>query len=224
MKNLSTILSVLAFIGVCILGILYALGSNKSPKKSRVVTTNNTASAVAQSAINIAYVDLDTLEEHYNLFKKKKAEFETMDKNLGSELERMATSLQNEYVDLQKKAQSGQINQEQGELASRKLQQRQQELEMKKQNEGSALMKKQEEFNKKLQDDIRGFLDDYADEKGYDFVLAYTKTGSILYANVELDITTDVIDALNSGKTITKKDDKKEDVKAAADTAASKLK
>jgi outer membrane protein len=211
MKNLSNILSVLAFVGVCILGILYYLGGNTSAKKTRVISTTDASKTALPSGSNIAYVDLDTLEEHYILFKKKKAEFEATDKALGNELERIATGLQNEYVELQKKAQAGQITQEQGELASRKMQQRQQELEMKKQNEGSALIKKQEDFNKKLQDDIRGFLDEYAQEKGYDFVMAYSKTGSILFANPEMDITEDVIDALNSGKSFSKKDDKKEE-------------
>jgi outer membrane protein len=220
MKNLSTILSILAFIGVCILGFLQLKGSGKSARKSRVITSTSPDAAKLTSSANIAFVDLDTLEDNYTLFKKKKAEFETLDKNLGNELERMATALQNEYMELQKKAQAGLITQEQGEAASRKMQQRQQELEMKKQNEGSALIKKQEEFNKKLQDDIRGFLDEYAIDKGYDFVMAYTKTGAILFANPDMDITADVIDALNSGKSNEKKDDKKET--KVADTAAKK--
>jgi outer membrane protein len=220
MKNISTILSILAFIGVCILGFLQFKGNGKSARKSRVITNASPDAAKLTSSANIAFVDLDTLEDNYTLFKKKKAEFETLDKNLGNELERMATALQNEYMELQKKAQAGLITQEQGEAASRKMQQRQQELEMKKQNEGSALIKKQEEFNKKLQDDIRGFLDEYAIDKGYDFVMAYTKTGAILFANPDMDITADVIDALNSGKSYEKKDDKKET--KVADTASKK--
>jgi outer membrane protein len=102
------------------------------------------------------------------------------------------------------------------------LQQRQQELEIKKQNDGSQLIKEQEKFNKKLQEDIRGFLEEFADEKGYDFVLAYTKTSTILFANPDLDITQEVIEALNSGKSYGKKNDKESDEKTTTDTVTKK--
>jgi outer membrane protein len=208
MKHLSTILSIIAIIIAGVVGFNQFRGNGKSAKKARVISAGDTA-ALSSSGLSIAYVDLDTLEENYTLFKKKKEEFEAMDKNLGTELERMQTQLQNEYMEIQKKAQAGSIPQDQLEMLSKKLQQRQQEIEVKKQNEGSQLIKKQEEFNKKLQDDIRGFLDEYAEDKGYDFVMAYTKTSTILFANPELDVTQDVIVALNSGKSFGKKDNKK---------------
>jgi outer membrane protein len=221
MKNLSTVLSSLAFIGVCILGFMQMKSTKKVARKAKVVSSSDSNVAVA-SAGNLAYVNYDSLEANYGSYKKKKAEFEAMDKNLGQELERMQTALQNEYIELQKKAQAGQMTQEQGEAAGRRLQQRQQELEMKKQNEGAALIKKTEEFNKKLQDEMQGFLEEFASEKGYDFVFAYTKPSSLLYVNPDLDITADVLDALNSGKSYAKKDDKKEDKKSASDSAKTK--
>ena len=219
MKNLSTILSILAFIGVCILGFFHLKGG-KGARKARVVSA--TPDAVKRGGMSIAYVDLDTLEENYTFFKKKKAEFDAQDKKLGNEIDRLGTALQNEYIDLQKKAQAGTITQDQGEAIARKLQQRQQELEIKKQNDGSQLIKEQEKFNKKLQEDIRGFLEEFADEKGYDFVLAYTKTSTILFANPDLDITQEVIDALNSGKSYGKKNDKESDEKTTTDTVTKK--
>jgi outer membrane protein len=208
MKNISNILSVLAFIGVCILGFLQFKSGGKASRKPKVITSTDSNKTLAAGG-NLAYVNYDSLEENYVSFKKKKAEFEATDKNLGVELERMATSIQNDYMELQKKAQAGQMSQEQGEAASRKIQQRQQELEMKKQNEGAALIKKTEEFNKKLQDEMHGFLEDFAAEKGYDFIFAYTKASTILYVNPDFDITDDVLDALNSGKSFAKKEEKK---------------
>ncbi len=205
MNKLSGILSILSFIGVCVLGYLHFNTKISKKAPSKVIVKNDSGQTAMPASSNIAYVDLDSLEASYDYFKKKKIEFEQKDKNLGAELERMATAIQNEYIDLQKKAQAGQITQEQGEAAQKKLMQKQQELEVKKQNQGAQLIKEQEDFNTKLQENIRGFLDEYATEKGYDYVLAYTKTSTILYANPEYNITEDVIEALNSGKTYSKK-------------------
>ncbi len=208
MKYISTILSAIALF---IAG--YVLFTNKSSSKvtrAKVIDASNPG-AVAASGANIAYVDLDTLETYYTDFKKKKAEFESQDKNLGAELERLASSLQRDAMDLDKKAQGGQVNEAQYKEGMMRLQERQQQLEQKRQNDGAGLIKKQEEFNAKLQKDIRAILENYASDKGYDFVLAYTKTSTILYANAESDITSDVVEELNSGKSA--KSTKKEEVK-----------
>jgi outer membrane protein len=209
MNKLSNILSILSFIGVCILGFLHFKGSStKAIKQAKQIVVKNDSGQVTTSTVagsTIAYVDLDTLEVKYDVFKKKMAEFEAKDKNLGAELERMATAIQNEYIDLQKKAQAGQINQEQGEALQKKLVQKQQDLESKKQNQGTQLLKEQEDFNEKIQDNLRGFLKVYAAEKGYEYVFAYTKANSILFADEANNVTDDVLEALNSGKTFTEK-------------------
>jgi outer membrane protein len=209
MNKLSNILSILSFIGVCILGFLHFKGGkSKAVKQPKQIVVKNDSGQVTTSTVSgsaIAYVDLDTLEVKYDVFKKKMAEFDAKDKNLGAELERMATAIQNEYIDLQKKAQAGQINQEQGEALQKKLLQKQQDLETKKQNQGTQLLKEQEDFNEKIQDNLRGFLKDYAAEKGYEYVFAYTKANSILFADEANNVTDDVLVALNSGKTFTEK-------------------
>jgi outer membrane protein len=217
MKYISTILSAIA---VLIAGyVLITNKGNAKPSRAKVIDANNANAVAASTGANIAYVDLDTLETYYSDFKKKKAEFETQDKNLGAELERLASGLQRDAMDLDKKAQAGQMNEAQYKEGMMRLQERQQQLEQKRQNDGAGLIKKQEEFNAKLQKDIRAILEDYASDKGFDFVLAYTKTSTILYANAESDITSDVVEALNSGKT--PKTSKKEEAKT-TDSAASK--
>jgi outer membrane protein len=207
MKSISTILSILALIGVSILGYLFSKNSGKSARAPRVVNATDAKGVLTTAGANIAFVDLDTLENNYESFKKKKAEFEQKDKNLGADLERMAAAIQQDAMNLDKKAQGGQVTEAQYKDEMIRLQQRQQQMEQKRQNEGASLLKAQDEFNNQLQKNIRGFLEDYAAEKGFDYVLAYTKTSTILYANEEFDITQDVIDALNSGKSFSKKDD-----------------
>ncbi len=156
----------------------------------------------------IAYVDIDTLEANYDYFKRKKAEFETRQKNIDADLEKMANALQNEYVALQNKAQKGELTQAEGEAAQQALMQKQQDLELKRQSLGSKYMKDQEAFNKEIHDNLHDYIKIYNEEKGYDYILSYSKDGSILYANDALDVTQDIIKGMNTKKADSKNNTK----------------
>ena len=76
--------------------------------------------------------------------------------------------------------------------------QRQQDLELKRQNMGANFLKDQEAFNKEIHDNLHQYIEKYNIEKGYDYILSYSKDGSILYANKDLDLTRDIIKGMNS--------------------------
>lgn len=198
MKYLPLILSSLALIGVA---ILFGMrGNSKMPKTSLIKSKDSSGKEVLMSGVKIAYVDIDTLEANYDYFKKKKAEFEIRQKNIDAELERMANTLQNEYIALQKKAQNGELSQSEGEAAQQRLMQKQNELENKRSTLGNKYLKDQEDFNKEIHDNLHEYIKEYNEEMGYDYILSYSKDGSILYANDALDITRDVIEGMNSTK------------------------
>lgn len=196
MKQLSLVLSSLALIGVVALFVMKS--KDKSPVRQVIKTKDSTGKEVIVSGSKIAYVDIDTLEANYDYFKRKKSEFETRQKNIDAELEKSANQLQNDYEVLRKKAESGQLSQAEGEAAQQRLMQRQQELELKRQNLGTKYMKDQEAFNKEIHDNLHRYIEIYNEEKGYDFILSYSKDGSILFANKELDVTQDIIEGMNS--------------------------
>ncbi|MBP6625510.1 MAG: OmpH family outer membrane protein [Chitinophagaceae bacterium] len=196
MKQLSLILSSLALVGVVALFVMKS--KDKSPARQIIKTKDSTGKEVIVSGSKIAYVDIDTLEANYDYFKRKKSEFETRQKNIDAELEKSANQLQNDYEVLRKKAESGQLSQTDGEAAQQRLMQRQQELELKRQNLGTKYMKDQEAFNKEIHDNLHRYIEIYNEEKGYDFILSYSKDGSILFANKDLDVTQDIIEGMNS--------------------------
>ncbi len=196
MKQLSLILSSLALIGVVALFVMKS--KDKSPVRQVIKTKDSSGKEVIVSGSKIAYVDIDTLEANYDYFKRKKNEFESRQKNIDAELEKSANQLQNDYEVLRKKAESGQLSQSEGEAAQQRLMQRQQELELKRQNLGTKYMKDQEAFNKEIHDNLHRYIEIYNEEKGYDFILSYSKDGSILFANKDLDVTQDIIEGMNS--------------------------
>ena len=116
----------------------------------------------------------------------------------------MANALQNEYIRLQTKAQKGELSEEEGRKAEQSLMQKQQELELKRQNLGSKFLKDQEAFNKEIHESLNTIIEEYNADNKYDFILSYSKDGSILYANKDMDITADIIQKMNDKKSNSK--------------------
>ena len=69
MKTISTVLSVLAFIGV---SILFAMQFSNKKDASK---TKTSFAAPVKGGGRIAYIDIDTLQNKYELYKVKKEEF-----------------------------------------------------------------------------------------------------------------------------------------------------
>ncbi len=199
MKNLPILLSSLSFVLVAIL-----LGMKMNEKKPKNFGLKSARDAQGKEIINsgckIAFVDIDTLEANYDYFKLKKTEFETRQKEIDARLEKMANTLQAEYSVLQQKAEKGEMSQQEGNSAQQALLQKQQELELQRQTLGDKYMKDQEAFNKEIHDNLHKYIELYNEEKGYDYILSYSKDGSILFANQGLDVTSDIIKGMNAKK------------------------
>jgi len=194
MKNTATVLSTLAFVGIFAL-----LSSSCSDKKGQTAATATTASSGPVNGTGrIAYVNIDTLEAHYEYLKNKKDQFKKRQQDVDEELQRSAQQLQNDYVTMQKKAQANTLSQTDYEAGTKRLSQMQQSLETRKQVLTEQLLKEQDEFNKDLQKRLDKFLETYNQDKHYDYILSYSQGGSILYTNKQLDITADVVKGMNA--------------------------
>jgi outer membrane protein len=79
----------------------------------------------------------------------------------------------------------------------KRLMQMEQSLKTREESLTVQLMKEQEEFNTKLQQQLDKIIGDYNKDGKYDYILSYTKSGSIMYANKALDITEDIVKAMN---------------------------
>jgi len=191
--------------------LLFSCGGEKKPAAGTQAgpATSSSEAASTSSSAKIAYVNLDSLGAKYEYFKNKKADFDKRTAAIEVEIERLARNLQNEYNTLQGKAKAGTLTQAEGEAAERKLGAMQQDLETRRQNLGNQLMKDQDAFNEELQKRMDQYMEKFNADKGYDFILSYTKGGGILYANPAKDITNEVVDFMNAedgaGKTEAKK-------------------
>jgi outer membrane protein len=199
MKNLSSILSILSFVGVIALSAVYFTQKDKAVAAPVVAEHNSNGS--------IAYVDIDTLEANYELLKTKREDFRKRQAQMESELQRSYGQMQNDANEIQKKAQANTLTQAEYESAQKRLMQMQQTLESRKESLTQQLMKEQEEFNTDLKTRLDAFLAEYNKSHQYDYIMSYSGAGSaILYANKAHNITKDVVDGMNAS---TKSDDNK---------------
>jgi outer membrane protein len=203
MKNLSLILNGILAIAVAIL--FYQVHALKNGHVDIVdsPTSETTAKpAVITSATNlvdakIAYVNTDSINEHYQyiadftkIIRGKKA-------NLEAQMESMTAKFQTEYQAFQQSAQAGVAPQAELQKQQASLERQQQELankELQMQNLGVELEEKNAELNKSVKDYLQKI-----NNGRFDYILSYSDMmPTILLTNPKLDITPEVLSGINA--------------------------
>jgi len=208
MKSSAWINIILA-IAVAVLFFLHFKDKKGAQPASAGMVVTSDSAGTASGSLNlsqrIAYINIDTLQNNYEFFKKKKAELDGKQKSFESEIEALAKQIETEYYKLQEKAQSGQMSQKEGEAAQMALMQRQQTLEKKRSTSADQLMKLQESFSKELKGKLDEYLNEYKKTHNYQYVLSYAEGGFILSADPADDITKEVLEGMNKAYNTPKK-------------------
>jgi len=145
----------------------------------------------------IAFVNIDTLNENYLFISDYVKVLKNKRLALESQLESLSIKFQQDYESAQQSAQSGIMPPAELENKKRDLERQQRELEN-KQIQMDKLAVEMQEKNEELQQQVKDFLIRFNDGK-YDYIMAYTNTvPTILLANPKLEITAQVLDALNT--------------------------
>ena len=144
----------------------------------------------------MAYVDLDSIQIHYDYYKERTSEFEKKRDAVDRDLNSAYQKIENERISfLQKGNNISQIEAENFQRDySRKMQSlegQKRSLENQMQEEG---IKTMEELKKKIND----FLGDYNKSRGYSYIFSYSSGINVLfYKDTTYNITREVIDGLN---------------------------
>lgn len=202
MKNLSLILNGILAIAV---GILFyqvnSLKNNSTDTQSSVQEEVAVKPTIMASSTNlgdakIAYVNTDSINEHYNYIADFTKVLKSKKATLEAQMESMSMKFQKEYQEFQQSAQAGIMPQAELQKQQQSLERQQQELankELQMQNLGLELEEKNIELNKNVKD----FLKRFNDGK-FDYILSYSDmVPTILLTNPKLDITAAVLKGLN---------------------------
>ena len=158
-------------------------------------TGSNAQNTDTQSSFKTAYIDTEKLMKEYQESIDFETKYEAMSKRMQNELEADMKKFQNDVVDLQRNAQSKGMEwamARQKELEKREvtLAEKQQNYMMKFQQEGSA-------ERDSMVTKMKGFIKDYGQEKGFDYVFGTGDAATVLYAKDGYDITEDILKLMN---------------------------
>ncbi|MBL7936761.1 MAG: OmpH family outer membrane protein [Bacteroidia bacterium] len=203
MKNLSLIINGILAIAVAVL--FYQVHSLKNLTALQVDAAVGDATvqpAVIASSTNladakIAYVNTDSINEHYDYISDFTKIIRNKKATLEAQMQSMTAKFQQEYDAFQQSAQAGVAPQSELQKQQASLERQQQELankELQMQNLGVELEEKNYELNKSVKDYLQKI-----NNGRFDYILSYSDlVPTILLTNPKLDITKEVLTGINA--------------------------
>jgi outer membrane protein len=189
MKNISTLLSILSLI---LVGILYYLYFSQ---KSTVKTTSAPVNKMQGTDFRIAYFDIDSLQTHFEYFKKVSNEMKARENAMTVELRTLENSYQKKIREWQERGAN--MTQAEGEAAQREYAQMQQRYQKRQMDLEQELQKQKVDLMTDLRKKVEDYLKEYNKEKGYAFILSYEPGFMLYYKDTLYDVTNDLVTGLN---------------------------
>ncbi len=192
--NLNTVLLLVVLAGLLVLYILF-FTSQKSGEP--LMVSGDSTQVTLPSGPTIVYVNIDTLNEHYEFVKTLKQNLESTGNRLQREVINEQTALEKEAADFQRQISTNSITEDRARVVYQELMAKQQALMEKKERYTQQVAEQEFNMNIQLLDTVNSFLARFNKQFGYDYILAYRSAGEILTASNKLDITQQVLDQLN---------------------------
>jgi len=186
------VMNIILLAGLAVLYVLFF-----TSKKSSEPTIPLAFQKSGGSGMKVVFVNIDTLNSKYEYVKVMKTELEGTGKKLQAEILAEQGAFEKEAADFQKQVAANTIAEDKAKIIYESLMQKQQGLVEKKDRYTQQVADKEMNMNIALIDTVTNFLKRYNKVYHYDYILAHKSAGEILLANDTLDITKDVLKALN---------------------------
>lgn len=189
MKSFSLIFNIVLLAAV---GILYYLHFSERNVQTQATVLPD---SVATGELQIAYINADTVLQHFEFFKEKRQQLETKQGKLEAEYRNRAQGLQSEVNNYQQSLPNLTLGQ--AKALEEDLMKKQQNLRVYQESLTQELLKEEAKINKELYDRVTSFINDYSIENDIELVVKYNQGSDILYAGEGMDITWKVVEGLN---------------------------
>jgi len=210
MNKLSSILSILSFIGVIILFSLYFSSLPQDDTNTDKTIKIDSLSA-DKLGFPVAYVDIDSIMKNYKFIKKMQNELDSQYKSSEAKLKSKVKLYENETKKFQESlamyqrlAANGALTKAEQNIQEQGLAKDQQKLLKKQQDIANLQRKLEQQFvqnQTKLQTEmsvsIQKFLKEYSSELNYTYVLVKGPGSSVWFGVDSLNISNKLVDALN---------------------------
>ncbi len=186
-----------AWIAKAGIGVLVAAVVSCNQQGSTPASVSSVGDSTQTNTEKIVYVNVDTLLEKYEYFKDIRTKLEEKAKKAQADLQSRSNAFQREVADYQQKAPTMSASDRQ--TTEERLARKQDELARHNQNASTSFAQEEASENEKLYGRITEYLKKHAKENGFKFVLTYSAASpGVLYADESLEITNEVLTALNA--------------------------
>ncbi len=194
MKNTSLFLNIVLLIAVAILFYLQ-FSSTEENKPDKPATPQFIA---GNSDVRIAFVDLEKLLNEYELASKLNDDYSKSMDVAQTELEKQVSAYERDAKAFQKKVELGTfLSQRSAENQQQALLERQQELQMLQIELENKLFEDQQKLNIQLYDSVMNYLNEFNKVQNFNYIFSKMDGGNLLIGDPAMEITDNVITALN---------------------------
>lgn len=158
-----------------------------------------TAAAISSAqGLNVAYIQMDSLLLKYTLAEELRTAYEAKINKADRELNAKGQKLERDMMDAQEKIQKGLVTRATAEEMQQKLYNQQNELMASRDRIMGELAEEEQVMNNRIYYAIMDYLEEFNADRKYAMIVSTTATGPILNADPALDITAEVLEALNA--------------------------
>ena len=190
MKSLSLILNVILILAVAILYFLHFNGKSEEQEN-----TSSLEEETTDGDLKVAYINADTVLQHFDFFKEKQKELEEKQKKLDQDYRNRAQGLQNEVNNYQQSMPN--LTMGQARALEEDLMKKQQNLRVYQESLTQQLLQDEAKINQELYEKVTSYIKEYSEDKNIEMVVKYNPGSDVLYAGSAMDITREVISGLN---------------------------
>lgn len=202
MKKFTLIFNIVLALAVIALFVLHFTG--KSGKGSAKGSVSAETSAELSAQFTAAWVNVDSVLNHYDMYFDMRKELEENSRKLEAELNSKSKTFEREAMDFQDKVQKGLVTRSEAQQLQTNLANKEQELYRLRDEMRMQIAEEEQVKLRKIQNSITEYLKEYNKNKGFHIILSSTFGGPMLYGHPALDITNEVLKGLNENYSSTR--------------------
>ncbi len=152
---------------------------------------------IPSGGMSVAYINIDSLILNYEMAIELRNTFESKYNAAERELQAKAQRLERDVLDYQDKASKGLMTRQQMAETEERLGRQQQELMADRERRLGELGEEDQVMNNRVFFAVSDYLKEYNSDYRYSMIISTTASGPLLHADPALDITKEVLKALN---------------------------
>ena|SRR6056297_2158368 len=199
MRKINLTINIVLIIAVAVLFVLQftSVGEKKEQAKSEAKQESTEGTVSIEGDLRVAYVNIDSLLAEYQMYQDKRDEFVEQQTSSQAELQSRSQELQQKFQDLREKLNKGLITRAKAQMMQKDLGEKEQQLYQMRSQMSSELAEKEQVIYRQVLNRVMEYLDEYAANHDYHYILSYSFGGPILYKKEKLNITPQVLEGLN---------------------------